>query len=111
MPTYSYNVQTKIMGKASNNAPDRTLNENEKAKEYKYKAAKLEKSKWVIKSSYMVKQFVEVQKNYILWIGPHEMKKNSDVNYTIKLKRKTTRVHVNRLKLFVENGKKEKKEK
>jgi len=39
-----------------------------------------------------------------LWVGPYTItEKNSEVNYTIKKGRKTTRVHVNRLKAFIEN--------
>ena len=39
-----------------------------------------------------------------LWIGPYTIiEKNSDVKYTIKMRRRTMRVHVNRLKLFIEN--------
>jgi hypothetical protein len=38
------------------------------------------------------------------WIGPYEItEKHSDVNYTIKKGRKTTRIHVNRLKPFIEH--------
>ena len=37
------------------------------------------------------------------WIGPYVIiKKHSDVNFTIKIKRKTIRVHANRLKAFNE---------
>jgi len=39
-----------------------------------------------------------------LWIGPYVITgKNSDVNYTIKMGRRTIRVHVNRLKAFIEH--------
>jgi len=38
-----------------------------------------------------------------LWTGPYAIiEKNSKVNYTIKKGRKTMRVHVNRLKQFIE---------
>jgi len=38
-----------------------------------------------------------------LWTGPYTIiEKNSKVNYTIKKGRKTMRVHVNRLKQFIE---------
>jgi len=38
-----------------------------------------------------------------LWTGPYTIiEKNSKVNYTVKKGRKTTRVHVNRLKPFIE---------
>ncbi|KAM0731592.1 Retrovirus-related Pol polyprotein from transposon 412 [Formica fusca] len=39
-----------------------------------------------------------------LWSGPYTIiEKNSEVNYTIKRGRKTIRVHINRLKPFIEN--------
>lgn len=39
-----------------------------------------------------------------LWTGPYTiLEKNSDVNYTIKKGRKTVRMHINKLKLFIEN--------
>ncbi|KAM0729433.1 Retrovirus-related Pol polyprotein from transposon 297 [Formica fusca] len=39
-----------------------------------------------------------------LWTGPYTIiEKNSEVNYTIKRGRKTIRVHINRLKPFIEN--------
>jgi len=38
-----------------------------------------------------------------LWTGPYIIiEKNSEVNYTIKKGRKTSRMHVNRLKPFIE---------
>lgn len=37
------------------------------------------------------------------WIGPYRIiEKNSGVNYTIKVRKKTIKVHANRLKLFIE---------
>jgi len=37
-----------------------------------------------------------------LWTGPYMViQKNSDVNYTIKIGRKTLLTHVNRLKNFI----------
>jgi len=38
-----------------------------------------------------------------LWTGPYViLEKNSDVNYTIKKGRKTLRVHINKLKQFID---------
>jgi len=38
-----------------------------------------------------------------LWTGPYRIiEKNSEVNYTVKKGRKTSRMHVNRIKLFIE---------
>ncbi|EFN66432.1 Retrovirus-related Pol polyprotein from transposon 412, partial [Camponotus floridanus] len=38
-----------------------------------------------------------------LWTGPYTiLEKNSDVNYTVKGGRKTVRMHINKLKLFIE---------
>ena len=38
-----------------------------------------------------------------LWRGPYKIiKKNSEVNYTIKMGRKNMLTHANRLKLFIE---------
>jgi len=38
-----------------------------------------------------------------LWTGPYQIiEKYSEVNYTVKKDRKTTRIHVNRLKPFIE---------
>ncbi|XP_011859870.1 PREDICTED: uncharacterized protein LOC105557283 [Vollenhovia emeryi] len=38
------------------------------------------------------------------WIGPYTvMEKHNDVNYSVKMGRRTIRVHANRLKLFIEN--------
>ncbi|KAM0735227.1 Retrovirus-related Pol polyprotein from transposon 412 [Formica fusca] len=39
-----------------------------------------------------------------LWTGPYVIiEKNSDVNYTIKKGRKAVRMHINKLKPFIEN--------
>jgi len=38
------------------------------------------------------------------WIGPYIIiEKSSDLNYTIKRGRKTTRTHANRMKSFIEH--------
>jgi len=38
------------------------------------------------------------------WVGPYiVIEKNSDLNYTIKRGRKTTRIHANRIKPFIDH--------
>lgn len=109
-PTYTYDDYAKELReklRATNQVAKSKIKEDkQKAKEYYDKSSKLIKYKIgdkVLLHDETVRRG-RSKKLDSKWIGPYEIiEKHSDVNYTIKKGRKTVRIHINRIKPFIEN--------
>jgi len=109
-PTYNYEdyaqeLREKI--RATNQIARKNVGEGkQKSKEYYDKSAK--ETKFKISDKVLIYDEAlrrgKSKKLNAKWRGPYTiLEKKLDANYTIKTGRKSTTVHANRLKLFIEN--------